>query len=150
MPPDVAAWKRSHPGSGWLLAAGFLLGLGLTNHLTTLFLLPPSLLTVGMAYGRCLRTQNWRANLRLALLAAGAFSCCRWLLYAYLPLRWQALNDEPMGLARFVDWVVGSRFQGALQLRGWLTDPGRYADCGSPVPDELGLVQSGPCCHRVG
>jgi drug/metabolite transporter (DMT)-like permease len=36
------------------------------------------------------------------------------LLYAYLPLRWAAVNGEPMGLGRFIEWVVGGRFQGAL------------------------------------
>ncbi|NJN54729.1 MAG: hypothetical protein HC804_08235, partial [Anaerolineae bacterium] len=41
-------------------------------------------------------------------------------------LRWQAVNGEAMGLARFVEWVVGGRFQGALQLRAWLHDPTRY------------------------
>lgn len=127
-PPDVAACDTTRwPRKVWLLA--FLLGLGLTNHLTTLFLLPPSLLAVWFAYGRCLRADSWRANLRLVLLAGLCF-LLPLLLYAYLPLRWQALNGEPMGLARFVDWVVGGRFQGALQLRGWLTDPGRYAIVG--------------------
>ena len=31
-----------------------------------------------------------------------------------------------MGFERFVDWVVGGRFQGALQLTAWLEDPTRY------------------------
>ncbi len=113
----------SWAGLIWLLA--FLLGLGLTNHLTTLFLLPPALLTLVLAYGRCLRANTWRANLRLGLGTALAF-LAPLLLYAYLPLRWQAVNDEAMGLARFLDWVAGGRFQGALQWSGWLTDPARY------------------------
>ncbi|MCA9922687.1 MAG: hypothetical protein KC421_09950, partial [Anaerolineales bacterium] len=48
------------------------------------------------------------------------------LLYAYLPLRWQTVVGEPMGYGRFVDWVIGGRFQGALQLMAWLRDPTRY------------------------
>ena len=49
------------------------------------------------------------------------------LLYAYLPLRWRAVNGEAMGAARFVEWVAGGRFQGALQLMAWLRDPTRLS-----------------------
>jgi hypothetical protein len=106
-----------------LLALAALLGLGLANHLTTLLLLPAAGLTLMFTAWR----QHWdrRQWLRLLprLLLAGALPL---LLYLYLPLRWAAVNGEPMGLARFVDWVVGGRFQGALQLRAWLDDPARY------------------------
>jgi hypothetical protein len=124
-PSDTACVEVSPPWPRLVMALAFLLGLGLTNHLTTLFLLPPALLTVGMAYGRCLRARSWRANVRLSLLTMAAF-LLPLALYAYLPLRWEALHDEPMGLSRFIDWVIGGRFQGALQLDGWLTDPARY------------------------
>ncbi len=114
-----ASWQRPI----WLLA--LLIGLGLTNHLTTLLLLPAALLAVWLAYGRCLREQDWQANMRL-LLKTAAMLLLPLLLYAYLPLRWSALHEEPMGLPRFVDWVIGGRFQGALQLSAWLTDFTRY------------------------
>ncbi|MEW5987359.1 MAG: hypothetical protein AB1791_12050, partial [Chloroflexota bacterium] len=61
-------------------------------------------------------------------------------LYLYLPLRWQAVNGEPMGLARFVDWVVGGRFQGALQWTAWLRDPTRYQVIGRLFLAEWGWL----------
>lgn len=110
-----------------LLLLAALLGLGLANHLTTLLLLPAAGLTLLFVA----RRQRWdgRQWLRLLprLLLAGAVPL---LLYLYLPIRWAAVNGEPMGLARFVDWVVGGRFQGALQLRAWLDDPARYTVVG--------------------
>ena len=113
------SWQRPI----WLLA--LLLGLGLTNHLTTVLLVPAAVLTVWLAYGRCLRAQSWRENGRLLLKTLLAL-VLPLLLYAYLPLRWQAIHEEPMGWPRFVDWVIGGRFQGALQLTAWLTDGTRY------------------------
>lgn len=122
-----------------LLLLAFLLGLGLTNHLTTLFLLPPAALAVLFAYGPRLRKDGWGAARRLLLPAALAF-VLPLLLYAYLPLRWQAVIGEPMGAARFVDWVVGGRFQGALRWNAWLNDPARYAIVGRLLRDTWGWV----------
>jgi hypothetical protein len=107
----------------------FTIGLGLTNHLTTLFLLPPAGIGVLLLlYGEwqrrgtlALPLANWRYWLKLA----GAF-LLPLTLYAYLPIRWAMLHEEPMGLARFVDWTTGGRFQDALQWRAWLDDPTRY------------------------
>ncbi len=117
--PIKLGWQRL------ILLSALLVGLGLTNHLTTLFLLPPALLAILLAFCSCLRRQNRQENLKLLLKAAAAF-VLPLLLYAYLPLRWSALNGEPMGMARFVDWVIGGRFQDALQLNAWLTGPTRY------------------------
>ncbi|MCA9980015.1 MAG: DUF2723 domain-containing protein, partial [Anaerolineales bacterium] len=101
----------------------FLLGLGLTNHLTTVILFP----AVGLAllFRLWADWPGWGAVARLLAKMALAFALPL-ALYAYLPLRWQAVNNEPMGLGRFVGWVTGSQFQGALQLRAWLADPTRY------------------------
>ncbi len=113
----------------YLLA--FTLGLGMTNHITTLFLLPPALLTILFTLRPSLHaspTTDYRlpiTNYRFWLKTAVIF-LLPLLLYAYLPLRWQAVTGEAMGLTRFVDWVIGGRFQGALQLRAWLDDPVRY------------------------
>ncbi len=137
-----------------LLLLAFVTGLGLTNHLTTLFLLPPAALTallllfskeaktekprhfknglntshriLNTAY-RLLNTtyRSLLTDYRFLLKLLLAFTAPL-LLYLYLPLRWQAVNGEPMGLGRFVDWVVGGRFQGALQWNAWLSDPARY------------------------
>ncbi len=112
-------WQRS------LIALAFVIGLGLTNHLTTIFLLPATLLTIFLSFGSCLRHQTARANLFLLLKSAAA-CLLPLLLYAYLPLRWQALHGQPMGFGRFLQWVIGGRFQGALQLAAWLTDMTRY------------------------
>ena len=114
-PQPSAAPKPYHR----LLALAFALGLGLTNHLTTLFLLPPAGITLLFVYRPAGLNLKRLAGLALAFLAP-------LLLYAYLPLRWAAVNGEPMGAARFVDWVIGGRFQGALQLTAWLHDATRY------------------------
>jgi hypothetical protein len=62
------------------------------------------------------------------------------LLYAYLPLRWLAVNGEPMGVRRFVDWVAGGRFQNALQWTAWLHDPTRYEVVGRLFLSNWGWV----------
>jgi hypothetical protein len=43
-----------------------------------------------------------------------------------------------MGLSRFVDWVVGGRFQGALQWGAWLNDTARYGIVGRLFVDNWG------------
>ncbi|MBK8905749.1 MAG: DUF2723 domain-containing protein [Anaerolineaceae bacterium] len=137
-----------------LLLLAFVIGLGLTNHLTTLFLLPPAglALILPLWQGRKSGTQrgteepqsftetDYRSlitDYRLLIKLALAFALPL-LLYAYLPLRWQAVNGEPMGLSRFVDWVVGGRFQGALQWGAWLHDPARYGIVGRLFVDNWG------------
>ncbi|GAB4147921.1 MAG: hypothetical protein Fur0021_07210 [Candidatus Promineifilaceae bacterium] len=113
--PPVARWR-------WLLLP-LLLGLGLTNHLTTVLLFPSALLA--LLWLRRAWSHGWSFWLGMALALALPLA-----LYAYLPLRWTAVNGEPMGTARFVDWVVGGRFQGALQWDAWLRDPARYGVVG--------------------
>ncbi|MCA9896853.1 MAG: DUF2723 domain-containing protein [Ardenticatenaceae bacterium] len=139
-----------------LLLLAFVIGLGLTNHLTTLFLLPPAGIAVLSVMWRGksgtqsyteeaqssteinyqLPITNYRSlyakrsrsditDYRLLIKIVFAFAAPL-LLYAYLPLRWQAVNGEPMGLSRLVDWVIGGRFQDALQWGAWLNDLGRY------------------------
>ena len=95
----------------------------MTNHVTSIFLIPPAILTVLLTHHASRITNLFKPSYLLKLIAAFLAPL---LLYAYLPLRWQAVNNEPMGLARFVDWVVAGRFQGALQLRAWLDDTTRY------------------------
>ena len=102
----------------------FILGLGMTNHLTTVFLLPAAALTI-LFSGYFCKDQSLIVNLKSLIFLALAF-LLPLLLYAYLPIRWQAINHEPMGVARFVDWVMGGRFAGALQWRAWLDDSTRY------------------------
>lgn len=120
----------------WVLAC--LIGLGMTNHITTLLLLPAAGLTALFARVS-LRTSGLLRRPQFWLGLAGAF-VLPLLFYAYLPLRWQAVNGEPMGFGRFLDWVTGSRFQGALQLTAWLQDPARYGIVGRLFSAEWTLI----------
>lgn len=123
-----------------LLLLALVLGLGLTNHLTTIILLPAALLTLAfiLPQSPISRPEQPSApissqpisNLRSLIPRLLLSFLLPLLLYAYLPLRWAAVNDEPMGLGRFVDWVIGGRFQGALNLWAWLEDPSRYGVVG--------------------
>ncbi len=137
----------------------FLLGLGLANHLTTLFLLPPAALALFFTWRKLHNSQftihneqltinkqqnrpsftihNSQFTIHYSLFLPLAF-LSPLLLYAYLPLRWQAVNGEPMGLRRFVDWVIGGRFQDALQWRAWLVDATRYEIVGRLFLDNWG------------
>jgi hypothetical protein len=47
-------------------------------------------------------------------------------VYLYLPLRWPVLHGRSITLGEFVNWVLGSRFRGALHWDAWLKDPERY------------------------
>lgn len=126
-----------------MIALAFTLGLGLTNHLTTVFLIPPAApailfsLRAEWCGERRAAAGRRRSPALLALQLAVAFGLPL-LLYAYLPLRWAAVNHEPMGFGRFVDWVIGGRFQGALQPMAWLHDPTRRAIVGRLFLDAWG------------
>ncbi|MCZ2115297.1 MAG: DUF2723 domain-containing protein [Anaerolineae bacterium] len=150
---DNWRWTAENvPGETWnmardrktMVALAFLLGLGLTNHLTTVFLLPPAALAIlinlwpGISRKRS-NVSRRRSLIPLFLQLLLAF-LLPLLLYAYLPLRWAALNGEPMGMGRFVDWVVAGRFHGALQWGAWLHDPTRRQIVARLFLDEWGWV----------
>ncbi len=106
------------------------LGLSLANHLTTIILLPAVALALLLARPRL----SWR---RWAL--AGGLFLAGLSLYFYLPLRWPAVHQgELMPLSTLVDWVIGGRFKGALQLGAWWSDPTRYQIIGRLVLDQWG------------
>jgi hypothetical protein len=107
------------------LAFALTLGLGLTNHLTVVILLPAAFLTLFFAYRQGIYRGTTWSGVKFALLMGLAF-ILPLILYAYLPLRWAALNQDAMGIDRFFDWVIGGRFQGALQLTAWLKEWDRY------------------------
>jgi hypothetical protein len=108
----------------------FALGLSLTNHLTTVILFPPVALTLLLTRPRL----HWKGWLGAGLLFVAGIS-----IYLYLPLRWPAVHDGAlMTLREFVDWVIGGRFKGALQLGAWRTDSTRYAIVGRLVLDQWG------------
>ena len=125
-----------------MVALAFVLGLGLTNHITAVFLLPPAALAVifnllPALRGRLSGVSRRRSLLLLGLQLAVAFALPL-LLYAYLPVRWQAINGEPMGVGRFIEWVVGGRFQGALQWGAWLSDTTRRQVVGRLLVENWG------------
>lgn len=107
----------------WVIGLAALLGVGMTNHVTTVLLLPAVLFVLLMRHRRDANFNLFHPAMVGRGVAAGLLPL---LLYAYLPLRWRAVNGEPMGASRFVDWVVGGRFQDALVWRAWLEDPARY------------------------
>jgi hypothetical protein len=138
---DEQEWAEQQRGFTFL---ALVIGLSLSNHLTSLFLLPPTALMLLFKY-RASRPPlahlaRWLAKLALLFLLPLS-------LYVYLPLRWAAVNGEAMGLSRFVDWVIGGRFQGALQWGAWLNDFTRYKIVGRLYLDNWGglnlLVASG-------
>ncbi|MBP6789229.1 MAG: DUF2723 domain-containing protein [Candidatus Promineofilum sp.] len=134
--------QRSTDRRKAVVALMFVIGLGLTNHLTSVFLLPPAALAVAL---RLLHDrQSGRRGLTvrplMRVLPAAVAFFAPLLLYAYLPLRWRAVNGEAMGAARFVEWVAGGRFQGALQLMAWLRDPARWGIVGRLLLDAWGWL----------
>ncbi len=118
----------------WRFFTAFWLGVGLTNHLTTMLLLPAFGLTL-FTHRDTLRKKNGAFWLKLGLLFVAPLA-----LYAYLPWRWAAVNGEPMGGARFLAWVTGGRFAGALQWGAWLRDPTRYQVVGRLLVAEWGWL----------
>ena len=141
-PKGVAGGPSSAIDRKIMVGLAFVLGLGLTNHLTTVFLLPPAALAVlfnlwpALAH-RSSTLSRRRSLIPLFLQMLIAFAVPL-LLYAYLPLRWEAVNREPMGAGRFIEWVIGGRFQGALQWGAWLRDPARRAIVGRLLLDAWG------------
>lgn len=122
-----------------LLALAFALGLGLTNHVTIVILLPVAGLALLLVRPRFLVGSWLSLWARAALLFAAGLS-----LYLYLPLRWPIFHDgSAMRLAEFVDWVIGGRFKGALHLDAWRSDPTRYAIVGRLVLDQWGWAGVG-------
>jgi hypothetical protein len=125
-PPDHAA-PRPFP----LVTALFaLIGLSLSNHLTTVLLVPAVGIALLMAWPR-LTWRQWA--LTAGALLAGL------LIYLYIPLRWPALHEgRLMPLEDFAGWITGSRFSGALQLRAWLSDPERWRIMGRLIVSQYG------------
>ena len=121
------------PPSRWR-AIFFLLGLSLTNHLTTALLVP--------AIGLALLWERPRLRLKDWPMAAGLF-LLGLSVYLFVPLRWPALNrGEWMTLRGFLSYATGGQFHGALRLAGW-RDPVRWAIVGRALREPFGWVGVG-------
>jgi len=109
----------------------FLIGLSLTNHLTTALLLPA--VALGLAWERPrLRFRDW--------LVAGTLLLLGLAVYLFIPLRWPALNHgEWMTAREFFAYVTGGQFHGALRLQGW-RDPTRWVIVGRLMQQPFGWV----------
>ena len=113
---------------------GFLVGLGLTNHLTTALLLPAVALALAWDRPR-LRPRDWLIAVGLALLGLS--------VYLFIPLRWPALNrGELMTLRQFVTYITGGQFHAALRLDGW-RDPVRWGIVGRVFREPFGWAGLG-------
>jgi hypothetical protein len=77
-----------------------------------------------------LRPKQW--------LVAGALLVLGLSVYAFIPLRWPALNNgESMTVPGFVDHITGGQFHGALRLEG-LGDPVRWSIVGRLIREPFG------------
>lgn len=132
----VANRNILRPVGGKLVLLLFLLcGLSLTNHLTTVFLLPGAVLALIMAWPR-LKGGPWAIAVAAGIAAL--------LIYLYIPIRWPALhNGALMPFSEFIGWITGSRFSGALQLRAWYTDSARWSIVGRLLVEQVGWLGAG-------
>ena len=134
---SLLVW-RERRRDRYLLLAAFLAGLAMTNHLTSVFLLPTGLLFVGFVDVSRLRNPR--------LLLKGAILFCAGLLpYLYLPIRASMdpplVNAGPAGnpatLAGFVDLVSGGSFRGRMFTFGPAELPERLANYAAHLTDNL-------------
>ncbi|MGQ9676811.1 MAG: glycosyltransferase family 117 protein [Chloroflexota bacterium] len=118
-PMATGGCTRAASTSGWPLV-GLLFGMGLAHHRMTV-LLAPALIIALLTDGR-------RVALRPGVLALTTLAALVPLgLYAYLPLRWPAVNGLPLTLDEFVWYVTGSGYSSALRWEALLEAPDRYA-----------------------
>jgi hypothetical protein len=135
---DRVSWDArgiSSPGARvrrWHVVS-FLVGLSLTNHLTTVLLMPAVALALLM--NRPWSQTRWKAR---AWLAAAGLFLLGLSLYLFIPLRWPALNDGRwMTLGELLRYVTGGQFHGALHLDGW-QDPARWRIVGRLLRQPFG------------
>jgi len=115
LPQDLGPFALT-PARRWQ-ATFFLLGLSLTNHLTTALLVPAAALALLWDRPR-LRVVDWAKALGLGILG---FS-----LYLFVWLRWPAVNQGAwMTPSAFLTYITGGQFHGALRFDGW-RDPTRW------------------------
>ncbi len=127
--PRFGGQETMRVHSIWALALAF--GLGLTNHLTLVLLLPAALLAMWICHPR-LTHREWG-------IAAGMFGLGL-LVYLYIPLRWPALHaGAGMPLDDFIAWVTGRRFGGALMWE-YFSVPERWMTIFRLALDQFGVI----------
>jgi len=135
----LRSWATSSPSG--LIA--FVYGLSLTNHLTMALLAPAIVIYTLPTRRRCAQYKLWTLNFELWILNVGLLLGLFLLglcVYLYLPLRWSALHGRSMALSEFVNWVLGSRFRGALHWDAWLNNPERYLVLARLILEQYGWV----------
>lgn len=135
----------------------FLFGLSLTNHLTTLLLLPACVAAVLAVLWKSREkerevipssaspaplpipeTGTGSGTSRVVLRVSSAL-LAGLSVYLYLPLRWPAVNNgQRLSLAQFANIVTGNEARGAFQWDLPLRDPGRYAIVFDKIHAEYG------------
>ncbi|MGC9350017.1 MAG: glycosyltransferase family 117 protein, partial [Anaerolineae bacterium] len=111
-------------------AFGLLVGVAMASHLTLGAL---GLLALS---GLLLKSQRpgWRAWLTAAVLG-----CLGLGLYAYIPLRWPAVNNgEMMPLGHFIRFVTNAESGGALHPLAFYQDPARWMLVGRLLSTQVG------------
>ncbi|MBA2693606.1 MAG: DUF2723 domain-containing protein [Rubrobacter sp.] len=129
----LLVWRDTRK-DGHLLLAAFLMGISLTNHITSGLLLPAAAVFVGLV--------DWRTVSRVGLVLKGAGCFLLGLLpYLYIPIRasmdylpegftpWgpPALRENPPNtLGGFVELVTGGHWTGSMFVFGVGDFPGRF------------------------
>lgn len=129
--------SQGRPADGYLLAASFVAGLALTNHLTSGVLIPAGLAFVALVFPARLRDR------RLLSRGAGLF-----LLgltpYLYLPIRASMQpplrEADPGGLTSFLTHVSGREVNGVLLGRSIGDLPERLALFAGSLQSHFGLL----------
>lgn len=127
-------WRETNRDR-YLLLAAFLVGLALTNHLTSGLVIPAGLLFVALVDRRALL--RWR----LILKGAGLF-LLGLVPYVYLPVRGFAdlpmRENDPSSFGRFYEMVSGTQLTNAYFGLNPVDLPGRLAFYGSQLVAEFG------------
>lgn len=130
------------------------LGLSMTNHVTSVFLIPAAALTIWWMWPKNALLRPAERYGSLVLKSAAIFTAPL-LLYSYLPIRHWAVNGDRLGWQGFVDTVTAREFSGNLLLNAPFADTQRYTIVSQLVIDQwplwlLGIAAFGVVIMFVG
>ncbi|MEM8863621.1 MAG: DUF2723 domain-containing protein, partial [Chloroflexota bacterium] len=117
------------------IALTFWLGLSMTNHVTSVFLIPAAAISILWMWPKNTLLRPAERLWRLILRLAGIFAIPL-LLYAYLPIRHWAVNGDRLGFNRFLDTVTAREFSGNLLLNAPFADTQRYSIVWQLITDQ--------------